>query len=35
MAKKRKKEKSHKQRLAVAINLETNFSTKSPPYIPM
>jgi hypothetical protein len=31
----KEKEKVHKQRLVVSINLEPNFSTKSPPYLPM
>jgi hypothetical protein len=31
----KEKEKAHKRRLVVPINLEPNFSIKSPPYLPM
>jgi hypothetical protein len=35
MAKEKKKKEAHKQRLVVSINLEPNFSIKSPPYLHM
>jgi hypothetical protein len=35
MAKEKKKKEAHKQRLVVSINLEPNFSIRSPSYITM
>jgi hypothetical protein len=35
MAQEKEKEKTHKQRLVVSINLEPNFSIKCAPYLPI